>query len=296
MQCLSLLWRSWPSLLVLLLASGLVSARADARIFTVAGSSSLTTLCGDCGTPPTVPIALTGSFDLVAMPLGEGGAVAAVTDLVLAGAQTELLGRGFLQRVGVDRQSMVIAATINGTRALLRSGRRQLLGEDHLKMILSSRDDNGKVAILVLDAVAVAAPQPDVDHDGIADASDNCATTINPDQLDVDADRVGDACDACHATPLGLVDATGCAVEQLCPCFANQAGQVWTDRTDYLRCVARAARTLRREGQVSRSDALKIVREAARSMCGRTLVASLGSEADQSPVADCRLRSHRPLG
>lgn len=274
MQSLSPVCRALAGV-TFLVALACLPASVSARVFTVAGSSSLTTLCADCGTPPSVPIALSGSFDLVAMPLGDGTAVAAVTDLVLSGPQTEIRGRGFLQRVGVDRQAMVVTATINGTRALLRSGRRQLLGEDHLKLILSSRDDAGKVAILVLDATAVAAPQPDADHDGIADAADNCLTTANADQLDIDADRVGDACDACHGTVIGLVDATGCTVEQLCPCFENQAGQVWSDRTDYLRCVARAARTLRREGQVSRADALKIVREAARSMCGRTLVASL---------------------
>ncbi len=259
---------------VLALVTGM-PVLAHARVYQVGGSSSITTYCTQCGSPPTAPVPLKGSFDLVSMPIGDEAALAAVTDFALDGADVTVRGRGFLQRVGVDRQAMVVSATLNGQRVVLRSGRRQLLGEDHLKLILSSRDEAGKVAIVVLDAVAVAAPQPDADRDGIADAADNCVARANADQLDIDADRVGDACDECPGTTLALVDATGCAVEQLCPCFENQAGQAWADRTDYLRCVARAARALRREGQVSRADALKIVREAARSMCGRTIVASL---------------------
>ncbi|MBI5191358.1 MAG: thrombospondin type 3 repeat-containing protein, partial [Nitrospirae bacterium] len=35
----------------------------------------------------------------------------------------------------------------------------------------------------------------DTDSDGIADLSDNCLTTPNPDQSDVDSDGNGDACD-----------------------------------------------------------------------------------------------------
>jgi hypothetical protein len=37
----------------------------------------------------------------------------------------------------------------------------------------------------------------DTDGDGIADTSDNCATTANHDQTDTDADGHGDACDPC---------------------------------------------------------------------------------------------------
>jgi hypothetical protein len=38
---------------------------------------------------------------------------------------------------------------------------------------------------------------PDVDADGVTDASDNCAHVPNTDQQDSDADGVGDACDNC---------------------------------------------------------------------------------------------------
>ena len=40
----------------------------------------------------------------------------------------------------------------------------------------------------------------DLDGDGTADATDNCASVANPDQVDTDSDEVGDACDNCPAT------------------------------------------------------------------------------------------------
>jgi hypothetical protein len=40
-----------------------------------------------------------------------------------------------------------------------------------------------------------AVPPADADHDGVADAADNCPDAANADQADVDADRLGNACD-----------------------------------------------------------------------------------------------------
>ena len=42
---------------------------------------------------------------------------------------------------------------------------------------------------------------PDDDNDGVADASDNCPLTPNPDQADFDLDGVGDTCDAQTGPP-----------------------------------------------------------------------------------------------
>jgi hypothetical protein len=53
----------------------------------------------------------------------------------------------------------------------------------------------------VLIPIKVVQPSdPDTDGDGIADSSDNCASTPNADQADADGDDVGDACDS---TPNG---------------------------------------------------------------------------------------------
>ncbi|MBC7771147.1 MAG: thrombospondin type 3 repeat-containing protein, partial [Pyrinomonadaceae bacterium] len=40
-------------------------------------------------------------------------------------------------------------------------------------------------------------PPPDMDGDGIADATDNCPTTSNASQTDLDGDGIGDLCDNC---------------------------------------------------------------------------------------------------
>jgi hypothetical protein len=66
----------------------------------------------------------------------------------------------------------------------------------------------------------------DLDGDGIANASDNCPHTFNPDQHDEDGDGVGDVCDNCPAVanpsqadttetaiPLQLADGVGDACD-----------------------------------------------------------------------------------
>lgn len=52
---------------------------------------------------------------------------------------------------------------------------------------------SGCASFMGLEALEV----PDRDRDGIFDADDNCADTVNVDQLDTDRDGLGDACDPC---------------------------------------------------------------------------------------------------
>jgi hypothetical protein len=74
-------------------------------------------------------------------------------------------------------------------------------------------------------------PGTDGDGDGVADASDNCPSTPNPDQADADGDGLGDACDVCPVdpqtttcTPTNPNDADGDGVDNAqdnCPAVAN---------------------------------------------------------------------------
>jgi len=63
-------------------------------------------------------------------------------------------------------------------------------------------------------------PAEDIDRDGVADATDNCATVANTDQADADHDGIGDACDSC---PSGAdTDRDGvCDAVDNCPTVSN---------------------------------------------------------------------------
>ena len=43
--------------------------------------------------------------------------------------------------------------------------------------------------------IALASAIPDLDHDGLSDADDNCPFDANPDQADSNGDMIGDVCD-----------------------------------------------------------------------------------------------------
>lgn len=256
------------------LAAAASSAGAGTLHYVLNGRSSITTVCNNCGTPPTAPETLTGSFDVTVLPAGSIFDAAAVTNLKLSSASATVSGNGFVQRVGPDRQAMVLDARVNDDKALLTSGRRQRADARDITIVLSSGRSAPRTYVLVISASPVDDRRPDADGDGVPDAQDNCAVTANPDQRDADGDGVGDACDRCAATPRGsLITRRGCSVDQLCPCDAPATGGEWESPGDYLRCVARASRTLRREGQLSLTERVRLLRRAAHSGCGRTIVA-----------------------
>lgn len=267
-----------PALLGSLLLIGAVAASARSvaaagRTYSLVAGSSVTTVCADCGTRPSAARPLTGRFQVTALPLSGGQALAAITELDLYAEGLRIRGSGFVQSVGDDGQAMVVSATINGHEVLLRSGRRQFLHEHGIRLILSSGAESGVAYVIVLEARADHSVASDADRDGVPDRIDNCPTVPNSDQADADGDGVGDVCDLCDGPSAGLVNASGCTIEQLCPCHETRDGGVWESRAEYLRCVAREARVLRREGQLGTSDAWRLVREASRSGCGQTIVA-----------------------
>lgn len=124
---------------------------------------------------------------------------------------------------------------------------------------------------------------------------------------DTDGDGVADDADRCPGTATSVVvDGAGCAVAQRCPCQADEADEDRRghshrdkqgrdrhgdrdkgrgdrdDRDDrdgqrgdrfehgeHLRCVTQAARDLLRSGRIDKADYASLVRDAARSSCGR---------------------------
>lgn len=56
--------------------------------------------------------------------------------------------------------------------------------------------------LLALAPAARAQPAPDLDADGVADATDNCGANPNPHQEDSDADGAGDVCDPDSINPI----------------------------------------------------------------------------------------------
>jgi hypothetical protein len=257
-----------------LLAVASAPAEAGVRRYVLNSGSSITAVCKTCGQAPRPPEPLSGSFEVTMLPATSVFDVAVVTNVQLSSTSFALTGNGFLQRLGPDRQAMVIDGQVNGEPMLFTSGRRQYAQPDDITIILSSPRPAESVYILVLSAAPVDDRPPDADADGVPDTRDNCPQVANPDQADSDGDLVGDACDECAGTgPLGPVNRKGCSIEDLCPCDAPRGGERWESQSDYLRCVSRATRAFRRSGQLSRAGSIQVLRRAAGSGCGRTVLA-----------------------
>jgi len=260
-----------------LLWSGI--AAAGTVHYVLNAGSSISAVCKSCSEPPAKPEPLTGSFDVTLLPVSSVFGVAAVTGVNLSSDSFTVGGNGFLQQLGGDRQAMVVDARVNDTKVLFTSSRRQHTNARDITIVLSSPRADAQTFIMVLSASPVDDRLPDADGDGVPDTQDNCPTVANPDQTDSDGDGVGDACDQCPGTPAAtLTTGTGCSIDQLCPCDGprsdgSEPERQWDSQAQYLRCVADATRTLRREGQMSLHQSVRTIRNAAQSGCGRTVVA-----------------------
>jgi hypothetical protein len=95
---------------------------------------------------------------------------------------------------------------------------------------------------------------------------------------DEDGDMVADPDDLCDQTPCGAsVNASGCGVEQLCPCVTRADGELWDSHRDYVRCVIAESRDLLVGGRLDARVRATLIREAARSVCGRSVLARLSA-------------------
>jgi len=269
----------WIRGLLTLIAILFTTVRAEAsdlRRYVLAPGSFISQACRSCSTAPAVPEPLTGSFEVTLLPLPGLYNAAAITDVKISSASYQVTGQGFIQRIGADRQAMALRTEINGQGVTLTSGRRQFNDPRDIRIVLTSGTKSDTIYVIVLVAQPLSEPAPDADEDGVEDGLDNCAAVHNPDQADIDGDRIGDRCDACAETQAGgLITREGCDVAQLCPCTGPTEGGDWQTPAQYLRCVARATRVLRKQGQTSRQESMEILRRAMRSGCGRIVVAGL---------------------
>jgi hypothetical protein len=272
---------SWARRLSLAVIAALLvvaprAAQAGEVHYVLTAESRLTVLCENCDPNSATAEPLGGSFDVTEMPVSSDFTVAALTSLHLYTDNSVLTGSGFLQHLGPDRMAMVIDARLNGASLLLTSGRRQPSTANEIHMQLTSPSGPGSAVRVTIVAQPLATNTADADGDGIADDSDNCPQTPNPTQADSDGDGVGDACDVCAGTPAGdTVLADGCSLAQKCPCDGPSEDRQWDSQRDYVQCVARQLKVLRRQRHLDKSELRLLLQDAVHSGCGRRVLAML---------------------
>ena len=249
---------------------------ADTVHYVLTAESRLTLFCQGCIPNPVASEPIGGSFDVTEMPVPADYAVDAITGLHLQSASNTITGAGFLQRLGADRMAMVVKGSLNGVSMLLTSGRRQPARTGEIRMQLTSTKGVQNGMRLIIVAVPAAAAGHDADGDTIGDEVDNCPHVANPTQADADADGTGDVCDQCADTPSSdTVVSDGCSLGQQCPCDGPDEGREWESQRDYVQCVARQLKVLRRTQHLGKSELRLLLQDAVRSGCGRRVIASL---------------------
>jgi hypothetical protein len=88
---------------------------------------------------------------------------------------------------------------------------------------------------------------------------------------DADGDGAPDALDQCADTPAGgLINASGCTIDQLVPCEGPSTGGTWKNHGQYVSAVAHVSNTFKKEGLISGREKGQIVSTAAQSECGKS--------------------------
>jgi hypothetical protein len=93
----------------------------------------------------------------------------------------------------------------------------------------------------------------------------------------------------------GVTLASSSAVGTACPCSGPAVGGIWRNHGQYVSCVTQAARQRARAAELTVGDARAIIRDGARSACGRASdVTGNVRVCAQSPSLPCRtVRSAR---
>lgn len=90
--------------------------------------------------------------------------------------------------------------------------------------------------------------------------------------VDSDGDGVPDVQDKCPDTLEGsVVDADGCSIAQLAPCYGPVSGGAWKSHGQYVVAVARVVKRFVEAGLLTKLDGRKIIRAAIHSDCGLAL-------------------------
>lgn len=260
---------------VLLVAGILASTRnaaAQTIHYALMPDSRISEHCPSCQ-PSADP--LQGTFDLTPMPISSDFSLDALTQIDWQAPGVSIVGSGYAQRLGQDELALVAQVRINGTPALLTSGRRQYSPGGRIALVLST--PRGTEPAYTVTLVAAPAPETgtDTDGDGVSDPRDNCPADANRSQTDDDRDGVGDECDDCEGTFFReAANEAGCSTTQNCPCDGPDPDQSWRDQKEYVRCVVDESRALEREGRITHRQALENLRRAVRSGCGRHEIAA----------------------
>jgi DNA-binding beta-propeller fold protein YncE len=213
---------------------------------------------------------------------------------------TVRLDPGSIYRTGATG-TITASIEIPGYRAIdIEPPSVRVNGQAVTKLDVADIDGNGIPELRVAIAAGTLGPTlgnaspAEVDVTGTIGALEFAATTMialaDPPPPpagsgDSDNDGIPDAIDTCPATPVGKkVNAQGCSIDQICPCAMPEEGDDSrhkgarnVDRRsgrnashgNYVQCVENAAKALVKAKRISTMAFHAIVRDAAKSSCGR---------------------------
>ncbi len=86
-----------------------------------------------------------------------------------------------------------------------------------------------KVLLILMETAQADCIDLDDDNDGVLDVQDNCPNTVSG----------------------SIVDASGCAISQICPCEGPVTGQTWPSHGNYVACVDQTSKKFFKAGLIT---------------------------------------------